>query len=86
MRDECEQLGMALHLAEGILGLHTKPGRGRKPVLDISLDSEVVRTAVSNNRQCLDLIKAEVVAATGKPVGKAALRCFLKNLVGTINV
>ena len=36
--------------AEGIKGLKTRPGRGRKPIMDCS-DEEAVRAAIENDRQ-----------------------------------
>lgn len=36
--------------AEGIKGLETRPGRGRKPIMDSS-DEEAVRIAIANDRQ-----------------------------------
>ena len=46
--------------AEGIEGLKTKPGRGRKPILDAEGDLEAVRNAVQANRQRLSVAKAEL--------------------------
>lgn len=43
--------------AEGILGLITKPGRGRKPVLDKAQDAAKVRKAVEQERQRLSQAK-----------------------------
>ena len=36
--------------AEGISGLKTRPGRGRKPIMDCS-DEEAVRAAIEKDRQ-----------------------------------
>ncbi len=37
-------------LAEGIEGLQTRPGRGRKPIMDCS-DEQAVRLAIEQDRQ-----------------------------------
>lgn len=74
---------------EGINGLKTKPGRGRKPVLTIATDQVAVRSAVEDNRQRIRLAKAEWESqrAAGEPaVGRDAFRAFLKVLVADINV
>lgn len=44
---------------EGIKGLETRPGRGRKPLLTVAADQVVVRSAVEANRQRIALVKAE---------------------------
>jgi Helix-turn-helix domain len=69
---------------EGINGLKTKPGRGRKPLLSVVQDEEAIRAAVQANRQRIALAKAEWEAqrASGSPaVGRATFRAFLKALV-----
>src|SRR5215212_6919623 len=52
--------------SEGIEGLLTKPGRGRKPVLDAEQDLPSVKAAVAANRQRINLAKAELEAELGK--------------------
>ena len=69
---------------EGINGLKTKPGRGRKPLLSVPQDEEAIRAAVQANRQRIALAKAEWEAqrASGSPaVGRDTFRAFLKALV-----
>ncbi len=67
--------------AEGIEGLRTKPGRGKKPLLDKERDSESVLAVVKANRQRVDMAKAEWEAAqAGRTVGRGAFRRFLKAL------
>ena len=69
---------------EGIGGLKTKPGRGRKPLLARVQDEAAVRVAVQANRQRIALAKAEWEAqrASGSPaVGRDTFRTFLKALV-----
>src|SRR5918911_2983482 len=41
--------------SEGIEGLKTKPGRGRKPILDVESDLPSVKAAVAANRQRVSL-------------------------------
>src|ERR1051326_2762711 len=48
--------------SEGIEGLRTRPGRGRKPVLDAEKDLPRVKAAVAANRQRVSLAKAELEA------------------------
>ena len=68
---------------EGIGGLLTKPGRGRKPSIRPQEDQEAILEAVKANRQRISLAKAEWEAQRAKgakPVGREALRRFLKAL------
>ena len=67
---------------EGIDGLTTKPGRGRKPQLTVEKDGASVLAAVQANRQRIALAKAEW---EGQQVEKQAIslnsfRTFLKVL------
>ena len=65
----------------GLEGLKTKPGRGRKPLLDTDKDKESVLAAVKANRQRVDMAKAEWEAAhAGRAVGRGAFHRFLKAL------
>jgi len=64
---------------EGIKGLETKPGRGRKPLLTVADDQAAVRSAVAENRQRITLAKAEWESqrAAGTPaVGRDASGLF----------
>ena len=63
----------------GIQGLNTKPGRGRKPILDQQHDFEQVNTAVQANRQRLSVAKAELEQALEKQFSIFTLQRFLKN-------
>ncbi|MEJ7666084.1 MAG: helix-turn-helix domain-containing protein [Hymenobacter sp.] len=51
---------------EGIEGLKTKPGRGRKAVLSVEVDKESVLQAVKANRQRMQTAKAEWEQETNK--------------------
>ena len=69
---------------EGIKGLETKPGRGRKPLLTVAADEDAVRAAVATNRQRIALAKAEWESqrVAGEPaVSRDTFRAFLKVLV-----
>ena len=73
---------------EGIAGLKTRPGRGRKPLLARVPDEAAVRAAVQANRQRIALAKAawEAQRASGSPaVGRDTFRAFLKALVADTN-
>lgn len=64
--------------SEGIEGLMTKPGRGRKPILDKEHDSQKVREIVREHRQRLDIAKSELEKELGKRFSKKTLVRFLK--------
>lgn len=66
--------------AEGIGGLKTKHGRGRRAILDEQADLEQVRTTVQNHRQKLSLARAELEASLGKEFSTQTLKRFLKNI------
>jgi transposase len=71
--------------AEGIDGLRTKPGRGRKPVLDAEQDLPRVKAAVAAGRQRVSLAKAELEAELGKTFSTRALERYIRNMVLAIN-
>ena len=71
--------------AEGIEGLHTKPGRGRKPILDAEKDLQRVKEAVQANRQRISLAKAELETELGKAFSQKTLERYIKNMVRAIN-
>lgn len=71
--------------AEGIEGLYTKPGRGRKPILDDGKDVARVKQAVKHSRQRLSLAKAELETALGKRFSQKTLLRYIKNMVLAIN-
>ena len=70
---------------EGIEGLRTKPGRGRKPILDAKADLLKVKQAVKANRQRISLAKAELEAELGKSFSNKTLERYIKNMVAAIN-
>lgn len=74
--------------AEGIQGLLTKPGRGRKPLIDQGTDTEAIVEAVKANRSRIAMAKAEWETKRregSKPVGRAAFTNFLKALAQDIS-
>lgn len=71
--------------SEGIDGLRTRPGRGRKPLLDAEQDLPRVKAAVAANRQQISLAKAELEAELGKTFSTKTLQRYLKNMVLAIN-
>jgi transposase len=71
--------------AEGIEGLRTRPGRGRKPILDAEQDLRSVKAAVAANRQRISLAKAELEAELGKSFSTKTLERYIKNMVLAIN-
>ena len=64
--------------AEGIEGLRTKPGRGRRPILDAETDLQQVKAAVAAHRQRISLAKAELEAELGKTFSQKTLERYLK--------
>ena len=71
--------------SEGISGLETRPGRGCKPILSFSEDSEKVKEIIKNNRQRMDMAKQEWEESSGKTVCRETFRRFLKVLAEDIN-
>ena len=70
---------LARYKQEGIEGLKTKPGRGRKPILGKE-DEQSVLKKVKANRQRVQIAKAEWEAETNKSVSSPTFRRFLKSL------
>jgi len=71
--------------AEGLQGLVTKPGRGRKSIIE-DHDKEAVLSAIKSNRQRMQTAKAEWEQQSGKKVCNNTFKRFLKSLVDDINV
>jgi transposase len=70
---------------EGIKGLHTRPGQGRKPIMDCS-DEEAVRKAIESDRQSVRAAKEEWQKASGKEASDLTFRRFLSALAQDIDV
>lgn len=66
--------------AQGISGLKTQPGRGRKAILDDQADLAQVRAAVQNHRQKISLAKTELETSLGKEFSTTTLKRFLRNI------
>jgi transposase len=70
---------------EGIKGLETRPGQGRKPIIDCS-DEETVRKAIEADRQSVKMAKESWQKATGKEASELTFRRFLSALAQDIDV
>lgn len=70
---------------EGIDGLKTRPGRGRKAILSSEGDLLTVRNTVQQNRQRLSLAQQSLQAELGKQFSTMTLKRFLKNIVADSN-
>jgi transposase len=71
--------------AEGIEGLKTRPGRGRRAILQASTDLSQVRAAVGRSRQRISLAKAELETELQKPFSVTTLKRFLKKTIAASN-
>jgi transposase len=71
--------------AEGINGLYTRPGQGRKPIMDCS-DEEAVRRAIESDRQSVRAAKEAWQNASGKKASNLTFRRFLSALAQDIDV
>ncbi len=63
---------------EGIRGLLTKAGRGRKKLLQEQDDAPAVEQSLQEHRQSLKAAQAAYEAQGGKQVSEDSLRAFLK--------
>ncbi len=70
---------------EGVSGLRTKPGRGRKPIIDMVEDKQAILAAIKANRQRMQTAKAEWEQQSGKNVSSSTFKNFLKSLADDIN-
>lgn len=61
--------------SEGIQGLHTRPGQGRKPIMDCS-DENAVRKAIESDRQSVRAAKEAWQNASGKDASELTFRRF----------
>ena len=71
-------------LSEGIDGLQTRPGRGRKPIMDYT-DEEVVRKAIEQDRQSVSKAREAWQKATGKEASDLTFKRFLSALAQDIS-
>ena len=72
-------------LTEGITGLQTREGRGRKPIMDCS-DDQAVRAAIEQDRQSVSKAKIAWEQATGKQASNLTFKRFLSALAQDISV
>ena len=70
----------------GILGLQTRKGRGRKPILNVDTDTEVVKEAIKVERQRLTQAQNSISEQLNKEFSVKTLKRFLKSLSAGINV
>ena len=70
---------------EGIKGLNTRPGRGRKPIMDCS-DEEAVRQAIEQDRQSVNKAREAWQQASGKEASESTFKRFLAALAQDISV
>lgn len=71
--------------SEGLSGLYTKPGQGRKPLIS-NADGKSVLAAIKADRQNVQAAKAAWEASSGKSVSRLTFQRFLKSLADDINV
>ena len=76
---------MSRYKKQGIEGLKTKAGQGRKPILNKEVDEEQVKAAVKKERQRLKHAKAELELHIGKEFSLKTLKRFLKKLTADGN-
>ena len=69
---------------EGFVGLITKEGRGRKPLLTKDKDADFLLKCVQEHRQNLKAAKAAFEGGGGRVVSADSFRLFLKALVTPI--
>lgn len=72
------------YLLEGISGLETRKGRGRKPIMDCS-DDEAVRKAIENDRQSVNKAREAWQNAVGKEASESTFKRFLSALAQDIS-
>lgn len=70
---------------EGLKGLETRPGQGRKPIMDCS-DEEAVRKAIEEDRHSVSKAREAWQNASGKEASDATFKRFLEALAQDINV
>lgn len=70
--------------SEGISGLQTRPGRGRRAILQV-VDLEQVKEAVKESRQRISVARAELEKSLGKEFSNSSLKRFLKKTVDATN-
>lgn len=64
--------------SEGIEGLRTRAGRGRKPIMDCS-DEKIVRRAIEQDRQSVSKARAAWEQASGKEASNSTFKRFYQH-------
>lgn len=70
---------------QGVKGLYTRPGQGRKAIMDCS-DEEAVRKAIESDRQSVRAAKEAWQNASGKEASESTFKRFLSALAQDIDV
>ena len=73
------------YLKHGIVGLQTKPGQGRKPILDKTKDEAIIKATVQKERQRLKKAKKILENELDKSFSLKTLQRFLKTLAADGN-
>jgi transposase len=76
---------LSRYKSDGLSGLYTKPGRGRKSILNREEDKNSILEAIKASRQRMRTAKAEWEAKSGKTVSDSTFKAFLKSLADDIN-
>jgi transposase len=71
---------------DGIDGLMTKKGRGRKPILKQETDTGIIKAALKADRQRLTIAQVNIEKELNKKFSTMTLKRFLKSLSADINV
>lgn len=71
--------------SEGMAGLKTRPGRGRRAILQAETDMVAVRRVVQNSRQRILRAKVELEGELQKRFSTATLKRFLKKTIAASN-
>ena len=70
--------------AAGIKGLRTRPGRGRKAILQ-AVDLEQIKAAVKQSRQKIAIARIELEKSLGKEFSHSSLKRYLKKTLAATN-
>lgn len=70
---------------EGIRGLETRPGRGRKAIMDFT-DEDAVRHAIEQDRQGVNRARETWQQSSGKEASESTFKRFLSALAQDISV
>jgi len=73
------------YVAEGIEGLKTRRGQGRRRIFSKEADAEKVKKIVKKERQRLKLAKEEIAIELKKEFSMSTLNRFLKTLAAPTN-